>query len=122
MRKATSNADEQGGEDQEGSQVHRHSRLEEEVLEEVGGVDDDEHKDGGQIDGQDGVQDPSLQDQRHLDASIDVALVVVRQRPVGDEVLGEDGLRLHVEKMGRDCHHGSLQLPHDQVHRAHLDS
>ena len=35
--------DEEGGEDEEGGQVHRDNRLKEEVLEEVGGVDDAEH-------------------------------------------------------------------------------
>ena len=35
--------DEEGGEDEEGGQVHRNNRLEEEVLEEVGGVHDAEH-------------------------------------------------------------------------------
>ena len=35
--------DKEGGEDEEGGQVHRNNRLEEEVLEEVGGVHDAEH-------------------------------------------------------------------------------
>ena len=63
--KASCHADEQGGQDQQRGQVHRHCRLKEEVFEEVGGVDDDEHKYGGQVDCQDGVQDPPLQ-RKHL--------------------------------------------------------
>ena len=43
-------ADEQGGQDQESGQVHRHDRFEEELLEEVGGVHDAEHQDGWQVD------------------------------------------------------------------------
>ena len=81
------------------------TQLKEEVLEEVGGVDDDENQDGGQVDCQDGIQDPPLQYQGHLDASINVAGVVIRQSPVGYEVLGEDSFRFHVEEMGSDCHH-----------------
>ena len=44
MRQGTRDADEQGGQDQEGGEVHCHDRLEEEVLEEVGRVDDDQHQ------------------------------------------------------------------------------
>ena len=44
LGQASGDADEQGGEHQEGGQVHRHRRLEEEVLEEVGRVDDDQHQ------------------------------------------------------------------------------
>ena len=36
------------------------------TLEEVGGVDDGEDEDGGQVDGEDGVEQPPLQHQRHL--------------------------------------------------------
>ena len=81
MRKATSNADEQGGEDKEGREVHSDDRLEEEVLEEVGRVDYGEDEDGGQVDGQDGVQDSSLEDQGHLDSFVPVGGVDVCERP-----------------------------------------
>ena len=120
LGQAARDADEQGGEDEEGREVHGDDRLEEEVLEEVGRVDDDEHENGGQVDGQDGVQDPPLEDDGHLDAGVDVAGVVVRQRPVGDEVLGEHRLRLHGDQVRSDLHHGRLQVPHNQVHSAHL--
>ena len=137
LGQAAGDADEQGGEHQEGGQVHRHRRLEEEVLEEVGRVDYGEDKDGRQVDGQDGVQDSSLEDQGHLDSFVPVGgvdvcerpemrLMIVRSiisrkiQPVGDDVLGEDGLGLHVEKMRSDRHHGGLELPHDQIDCAHL--
>ena len=42
--------------------------LEEEILEEVGGVDDDEDEHSGQVDCQDGIQDPPLEDNGHLDS------------------------------------------------------
>ena len=81
LGQAAGDADEQGGEHQEGGQVHRHRRLEEEVLEEVGRVDYGEDKDGGQIDSQDGVQDSSLEDQGHLDSFVPVGGVDVCERP-----------------------------------------
>ena len=56
--------------------------LEEEVLEEVGGVDDGEHQDGGKVDGEDCVEETSLEHHRHLQASVCVARVLVRQSPV----------------------------------------
>ena len=137
LGQAAGDADEQCGQHQEGGQVHRHRRLEEEVLEEVGRVDYGEDEDGGKVDGQDGVQDSSLEDQGHLDSLVPVGgvdvcerpemrLMIVRSiisrkiQPVGDDVLGEDGLRLHVEKMRSDRHHGGLELPHNQVDCAHL--
>ena len=81
LGQAAGDADEQGGEHQEGGQVHRHRRLEEEVLEEVGRVDYGEDEDGRQIDGQDGVQDSSLEDQGHLDSFVPVGVVDVCERP-----------------------------------------
>ena len=50
-------ADEQGGQDQESSQVHRHDRFEEELIEEVGCVDDAEQQDGMQGDPEDRLED-----------------------------------------------------------------
>ena len=82
MRQGTRDADEQGGQDQEGGEVHCHYRLEEEVLEEVGGVDDGEHEDGGKVDGEDRVEESSLEHHRHLQARVCVARVLVRQSPV----------------------------------------
>ena len=37
-----------------------------------------------------------------------------------DDVLGEHRLWLHGDDVRGDLHHGRLQLPDDQVHRAHL--
>ena len=59
-------------------------KLEEEVLEEVGGIDNDEDEHRGQIDWQDCIQDSSLEDDRHLDAGVNITGIVVGQRPVGD--------------------------------------
>ena len=105
LRQAAGDADEEGGEDQQGGQVHRHDRLEEEVLEEVGCVDDDEDKDSGKVDGEDGIQKPSLEDDCHLDSQIHVVRVLVGQGPVGDQVLGELRLRLHGDDVRGDLHH-----------------
>ena len=74
----------------------------------------------GEVDSQDGVQDPPLEDDSHLNPHVHVARVVVRQRPVGDDVLGEHRLWLHGDDVWGDLHHRRLQLPDDQVHRAHL--
>ena len=94
--------------------------LKEKSFEEVGGVDNDEDQHGGQVDSQDGVQDPALEDDGHLDACVHVACVVVRQRPVGDQILSEHCPGFHGDPVRGDLHHRRLQLPHDQVHRAHL--
>ena len=80
-------------------------KLEEEVLEEVGGIDNDEDEHRGQIDCQDCIQDPSLEDDRHLDAGVNITGVVVGQRPVGDQVLSEHRLRLHGDDVWGDLHH-----------------
>ena len=50
-------------------------------LEEVGGIDDGEDEDGGEVDGEDGVQQPPLEHQRHLQAGVGVACIVVGERP-----------------------------------------
>ena len=80
-------------------------KLEEEVLEEVGGIDNDEDEHRGQIDCQDCIQDSSLEDDRHLDSRGHIAGVVVGQRPVGDEILSEHRLRLHGDDVWDDLHH-----------------
>ena len=51
------------------------------TLEEVGGVDDGEDEDGGQVDGEDGIEQSPLQDQGHLKACVRVARILVGQRP-----------------------------------------
>ena len=94
--------------------------LKEEILEEVGCVDNDEDQHGWQVDGQDGVQDPTLEDNGHLDARVHIAGIVVSERPVGDKILSEHCLRFHCYQVRRDLHHRCLQLPDDQVHHAHL--
>ena len=55
--------------------------LEEEALEEVGSIDDGENKHGGEVDGEDGVQQPPLEHQGHLQTRVCVASIVVGQRP-----------------------------------------
>ena len=80
-------------------------KLEEEVLEEVGGIDNDEDEHRGQIDCQDCIQDPSLEDDGHLDSRGHITGVVVGQRPVGDEILREHRLRLHGDNVWGDLHH-----------------
>ena len=80
-------------------------KLEEEVLEEVGSIDNGENEHRGQIDCQDCIQDSSLEDDRHLDSRGHIAGVVVGQRPVGDEILSEHGLRLHGDDVWDDLHH-----------------
>ena len=55
-------ADEEGGQHQLRGQVHRHHRLEEEWLEEVGGVDDGEDEDGREVGGEDLIDDPPIHD------------------------------------------------------------
>ena len=55
--------------------------LEEEALEEVGGIDDGENEHGGEVDGEDGVQQPPLEHQGHLQTRVCVACIVVGQRP-----------------------------------------
>ena len=80
-------------------------KLEEEVLEEVGGIDNDEDEHRGQIDCQDCIQDSSLEDNRHLYTRSKVTGVLVGQRPVGDEILSEHSLRLHGDDVWGDLHH-----------------
>ena len=60
---------------------HPETQLKEEALEEVGGVDDGEDEDGGEVDGEDGVEEPPLEHQRHLQTRVSVACVVVGERP-----------------------------------------
>ena len=74
-------------------------------LEEVGGIDDDENEHRGQVDSQDGVQDSPFENDCHLDARVHVAGIVVSQRPVGDQILGEHCLGLHGDDVGGDLHH-----------------
>ena len=59
----------------------KQTQLKEEILEEVGRIDNSENEDGWKIDGQDGVQDSSLQDKGHLDSFIPVSRVDVCERP-----------------------------------------
>ena len=80
-------------------------KLEKEVLEEVCGIDNDENEHCGQIDCQDGIQDSSLEDDRHLDAGVNLTGVVVGQRPVGDQILSKHRLRLHGDDVWGDLHH-----------------
>ena len=101
--------------------TQQHPLLKEEIFEEIGSIDDDEDKHSGQVDSQDGVQDPSLQDDRHLDASVHIAGVGVSQGPVGDQILSEHQLGFHGDDVRGDLHHQRLQLPHNQAHGAHLD-
>ena len=68
-------ADEQGGQDQESGQVHRHDRFEEELLEEVGCVHDAEHQDGWQVDCEDRVHDSPTKHKHHGDASGRIAFL-----------------------------------------------
>ena len=44
----------------------------------------------------------------------------VNKEPVGDDVLGQDSLGVHVEDVGGDRHHRGLQLANDQVDSTHL--
>ena len=53
-------ADEEGGQHQQRGQVHRHHRLEEERLEEVGGVDNAEYEDCRQEGGEKLIHDSSV--------------------------------------------------------------
>ena len=63
--------------------------LKEEGLEKVGSIDNDQDKHSGKVDGQDRVQDPTFQDDCHLDARVHIAGIVVSERPVGDQILSE---------------------------------
>ena len=51
------------------------------TLEEVGGVDDGEDEDGGEVHGEDGVEQPSLEDQGHLQTCVGVACILVGKGP-----------------------------------------
>ena len=62
------NADKEGGQHQQSRQIHGHNSLKKEGLEEVGCVDNDEDEDGGEVGGHDLVDDPSLEDDDHVDA------------------------------------------------------
>ena len=53
-------ADEEGGQHQQRRQVHCHHRLEEEGLEEVGGVDNTQDEKGGKEGGEELIDDPSI--------------------------------------------------------------
>ena len=57
------------------------TQLKEEVLEEVGRINNGENEDGWKVDSQDGIQDPSLEDQGHLDSFIPVSGVDICERP-----------------------------------------
>ena len=63
-------ADEEGGQHQQRGQVHRHHRLEEERLEEVGGVDNAEDEDCGQVGGEDLIYDPPVHHNLQINALI----------------------------------------------------
>ena len=82
LRKGSGDAYKESGEDEKRSEVDSDNGLEEEVLEEVGGIDDGEHQDGGKVDGEDRVEETSLEHHRHLQARVCVARVLVRQSPV----------------------------------------
>ena len=82
LRKGSGDANEESGENEKRSEVDSDDGLEEEVLEEVGGIDDGEHEDGGKVDGEDRVEETSLEHHRHLQARVCVARVLVRQSPV----------------------------------------
>ena len=82
LRKGSGDANEEGGEDEKRSKVDSDDGLEEEVLEEVGGIDDGEHEDGGKVDGEDRVEETSLEHHRHLQTRVCVTRVLVRQSPV----------------------------------------
>ena len=112
--------DEQGGQDQESGQVHRHDRFEEELLEEVGCVHDAEHQDGRQVDCEDRVHDSPTKYKRHGEASGRVAFVDIIQSPVFYDVLRENCLGLHPQRVRHNLHNLSLQLSHHQFHRAYL--
>ena len=51
--------------------------LKEEALEEVGGIDDGENEHGGEVDGEDGVEQPPFEHQCHLQTCVCVACIVV---------------------------------------------
>ena len=61
-RQRLGHADEEGGQHQLRGQVHRHHRLEEEGLEEVGGVHDGEDEDCGEVGGEDLIDYPPIHD------------------------------------------------------------
>ena len=82
LRKSSGDANEESGEDEKRGKVDSDNGLEEEVLEEVGSIDDGEHEDGGKVDGEDRVEETSLEHHRHLQARVCVARVLVRQSPV----------------------------------------
>ena len=82
LRKGSGDAYKERGEDEKRGEVDSDDGLEEEVLEEVGGVDDGEHEDGGKVDGEDCVEKTSLEHHCHLQARVCVARILVRQSPV----------------------------------------
>ena len=57
------------------------NHLKEEILEEVGCVDNGENKYGGKVDCEDGIQDSSLEHQPHLDSFGPVGRVDICERP-----------------------------------------
>ena len=61
-------ADKQSGQDQECGQVHCDHRLEEERLEEVGGVHDEQDEDGREVGGQDLVDNPPVHHKLEINA------------------------------------------------------
>ena len=63
-------ADEEGGQHQQRGQVHRHHRLEEERLEEVGGVDNAEDEYGGQEGGQELIHDPPVHNDLQINSLV----------------------------------------------------
>ena len=96
LGKRARDADEERGENEEGSEVHgddrpesqtlnstqlKQTQLKEETLEEVGGVTDGEDEDGGQVDGEDGIEEPPLEHQCHLQTCVSVARIIVGERP-----------------------------------------
>ena len=101
-------------------------------LKEVGGIDDGEDEDGGEVDGEDGVEEPPLEHQRHLQACVRVACIGVAERPetivdsrhvwslvkaicavagtvfhlpVCDDILGENSVGLHHQVVWGELHH-----------------
>ena len=63
-------ADEEGGQHQQRGQVHRHHRLEEERLEEVGGVDNTQDEYGGQEGGQELIHDPPVHNNLQINSLV----------------------------------------------------
>ena len=94
--------------------------LKEELFEEVCCIHDAKNQDGGKVDGEDGVHDPSTKNNHHGETSGGVVFVNIVKSPVLDDVLGEDSVGLHAQPVRQDLHHLGLQLPHNHFHGADL--